>query len=188
MKIITNILILFTILFLKSTSLAADTPRVSPSPIELVMNCGTTYSNKFDKDTFIESVDFGSENRSTNIAIEVIFRNVGENSVWPHTLFPNLSIVWDGKEYTQRLQHEGWSEDPVGSHETRRNIYFLSIFNIPSEARTSGRHTVAVRDTFPEADTVTISNDYSISPAHPQSNMIIFAESSTLTVFINNPL
>ena len=48
MKIITNILILGAILFIKSTSLAADTPRVSPSPIELVMNCGTTYSNKFD--------------------------------------------------------------------------------------------------------------------------------------------
>jgi hypothetical protein len=186
MKTFTTLFIFATAFFVKSTAQAADTPRVSPSPIELVMNCGNVFSNKFDNDTFIERVEFGkARNLSTNIALEVTFRNVGEKSVWPDIYIPNLSIVWDGTEYKQTLRPTGWSEDALSPHDTRGNYYFLSDFNIPPEARASGRHTVAVRDAFSETNTFTFSNGFS-SQVRSESNRLIFAESSTLTVFLDN--
>ena len=186
MKTFVTILIFVAVHFLKSTSLAADAVRVSPSPIELVMNCG----NKFENDGFYASVVFGDAHRSpTNMAIEVTFRNVGEKSVWPHTPIDSLSIVWDGKEYKQTLHSSPRSETPIESQSTGRHYYFLSDFNITPEALATGRHTVAVRTTFQEKSTFTVSEptEGPTKLVFSQSDRQIFAESSTLTVFINTP-
>ena len=200
MKTFVAILLFVAVFFLKSTSLAADAVRVSPSPIELELKCGITYSNKYENDKFVEFVEFGkTRDVSTNIAMQVIFRNVGEKSVWVDTLIPHLSIVWDGKEYKQTLRNELWDVPPVSPHSATDHYYFLSDFNIPPEARSPGRHTVAVRDEFSETNTFTLVSGetrmqvvletLSEPPAiiYCESNRLIFAESTTLTVFIENP-
>ena len=169
----------------KATALSTDVVRVTPSPIEIILNCGNVYSHRFVYDTFDEAVAFGKTSRaSTNIALQVIFRNVGERAVLPSTLRRNLSIVWDGKQYNQPLEGGyGGSEVPVSSHDTTRWYCFLSDFGIPAEARASGRHTIAVRDAFSETNTFRIPKGM-VDDEKP--NKIIFAESSTLTIFIDN--
>ena len=166
------------------TSSAADAFRMSPSPLEIGLNCGIIVSNIYGCDPFHALVRFG--HTRTNIAIEVTFRNVGEKEVWPKTYVRSLTIVWDGKEYKQTLLYRGWNETSLSSHDTARHFYFLSDFNIPPEARASGRHTVAVRDAYSELDASTLSTGFSPQGLWEQ-NKLIFAESSTMTVFITNP-
>jgi hypothetical protein len=82
MKPFTTILLLAAVLFVKSTLLAADVIQKSPSSLELVL--------------MDDHVVF---NTATNISMEMIFRNVGEEKMKPYDLLLGLSVVWDGKEY-----------------------------------------------------------------------------------------
>jgi hypothetical protein len=161
---------------------------MSPSPLELVLNCGIIVSNIYGYDPFSACVSFrfgDARSVSTNIAMEVTFRNVGKKEVWPVTYITSLTIVWDGKEYKQTLRYGGWIGTALSSLGTERHFYFLSDFNIPPEARASGRHTVAVRDAYSELDALTLSKGF--SQGLSEWNKAIFAESSTMTIFITNP-
>jgi hypothetical protein len=171
MKTFITLFILATVFFIKSISSAADVLPMPPSPIEIVLNCGEHISNP-PNDIFMSSVVFGkARNSSTNIAMQVTFRNISEKSVFmPDNLIPNLSIVWDGKEYKQPEWDSAWSEIALGPKSCMYRYFLLSDFVIPPEAVIYGRHTVAVKEEFSKLDRLTPA----VTPA----------ESSTLTVFI----
>ncbi|HEY5232847.1 MAG TPA: hypothetical protein VIK35_04860 [Verrucomicrobiae bacterium] len=158
MKAFTTIFLLGAAIFVKSTSSAADVLATSPSPLELVMNCGESGYTTNLPDRFMGSAEFGNaDNSSTNIAMQVTFRNVSENLVFmPDTLIPNLSIVWDGKEYKQPVRYYAWSEIPLKPKSCMYHYFYLSDFVIPPEVRTYGRHTIAVRERSVESSTLTI--------------------------------
>ncbi len=82
MKTFTAILLLAAFSLVKSTSPAADVVQKSPSSLELVL---------IDDHVVFSTV--------TNISMEMIFRNVGEEKMKPYDLLLGLSVVWDGKEY-----------------------------------------------------------------------------------------
>jgi len=195
MKTFRIIFILGAVFFVKATLPAADAVRVSPSPIELIMDCGTVHSNR----SITYEVDSAVEFREAKkISMEVTFRNTGEFFVFPEILRSGLAIVWDGKEYGYKYAHDTASlEAAYPPKSCYRHIFSLSDFVIPPEALTSGRHTVAARVEFSEASTfilpdvspVVSSNpslkDIQIAPTN--SNRQIFAETSALTIFIKTP-
>ncbi|HEY5346405.1 MAG TPA: hypothetical protein VIK62_08690 [Verrucomicrobiae bacterium] len=199
MKTFATIFILGAVFFVKSTSSAADAPRVSPSPIELLMDCGTAYSNRLTSNKFDSSVEF---REATKITMEVAFRNVGEFFVFPETLTSGVSIVWDGKEYKQKQKQPNNSAG-LGAAWPPKSCYHdyfsLSDFVVPPEELTSGRHTVAVRVNFLEANTFVlpdtgiphvVSSNSKLTVlfiAQTNSNRQIYAESSALTIFIKTP-
>ena len=172
MKTFAIIFLLGAVIFVKSTSSAADELRVSPSPLELVL--------------IEDHVQLYSWS-ITNTPIEVIFRNVGENWMRPNDLPLGLSIVWDGKAY--KLTHPEhffmYDGPPFPPKIGWRRSFLLSDFVIPPEVLTSGRHTVAVRDELSETNTFTFSAP--TEAVFSKSNRQIVAESSTLTVFIKTP-
>jgi hypothetical protein len=188
MKTFATIIILGAVFFVKSTLLAADAIRVSPSPIELVMDCGNVYSNRLSPYSFDSSVEF---REATEISIAVTFRSIGEFFVFEETLTSGLSIVWDGNEYKQKKHTSSGNTPTITAawppKSCYRHDFMLSDFVIPPEALTSGRHTVTVRVEFPESATYVLSSGTSFPPitiAQTNSNRQIFAESSTLTIFI----
>jgi len=173
MKTYATILLLSAVLFVKFTSSAADALRASPSPLELV---------------FVEDrVLLSRYGNITNTPIEVIFRNVGENWMEPNDLPLGLSIVWDGKAYKLAHPEKFFVSDgpPFGPMMGWRRGFLLSDFVIPPEGLKPGRHAVAVRDEFSEANTFAFSTTN--TAVFSTSNKQIFAESSTLTVFIVTP-
>ena len=178
MKTFATIFVLSTLFFIKS--LAADAVSMSPSAIELVLNCGIHYESSH---SFYSMVEFSSP----NIALEVTFRNVGDKSVFPHTLIPNLSFVWDGKvyKYKQPKLNSVWSEIALEPRSSTTDYYSLSDFDIPSEVLTRGRHTLAVNDVFSESETFTHYGSARI--LFSESNQLISAETSALTIFIKTP-
>ena len=95
---------------------------------------------------------------ATNISMEMIFRNVGEEKMKPYDLLLGLSVVWDGKEYgrdpKQFIAYNGLLE--FGPKSGWRNRVSLSDFLIPPKLLTSGRHTVAVRDASAGSNTQTV--------------------------------
>src|SRR6266487_7050664 len=82
MKTFTTILLLAAFSLVKSTSPAADVVQKAPSSLELVL--------------IDDHVVFST---ATNISMELIFRNVGEEKMKPYDLLLGLSVVWDGKQY-----------------------------------------------------------------------------------------
>ena len=196
MKTFATILILGALFFVKSKSLAADVVRVSPSPIELVMDCGTIYSNRFTPYKFDSSVDFRD---ATKMSMEVTFRNIGESFVFPGIMRSGLSLVWDGKEYGYKDPDEAGDEAAYPPKSCYRHDFSLSDFAIPPEVLTSGQHTVSVRVEFPEAKTFVMPPEMSspvvssspslkvIKIAQTNSNRQIFAETSAMTIFIKTP-
>jgi hypothetical protein len=187
MKTFTAILLLAAVFFCKSISSAADALQVSPSPLELGLNCNAVYqgfdASNNNSPTNVLYKDWVEFTTITNISLEVSFRNIGEKWVWPEILVSGLSVVWDGKAY--KLAHpenffptSGWAIQPKLGW---RGNFLASDFLIPQEALTAGRHTVAVRDVFSETN-------YLVSALEPEgayskSTKRIFAESGTLTVF-----
>ena len=141
MKTLSAILLLATVIFVQSTSPAADVVQKSSSSLELVL--------------IDDHVVFST---ATNISMEMIFRNVGEEKMKPYDLLLGLSVVWDGKEYgrdpKQFIAYNGSLE--FGPKSGWRNRISLSEFLIPSGLSTSGRHTVAVRDGSAASNTQTV--------------------------------
>jgi len=141
MKTFTTILNLATVIFVQSTSPAADVVQKAPSSLELVLTD--------------DHVVFST---ATNISMEMIFRNVGEEKMKPYDLLLGLSVVWDGKEYgrdpRQYVAYNGLLE--FGPKSGWRNRISLSAFLIPSRLLTSGRHTVAVRDASAESNILAV--------------------------------
>ncbi len=141
MKTFTTILLLAAFIFVKSTSPAADVVQKAPGSLELVL---------IDDHVVFSTV--------TNISMEMIFRNVGEEKMKPYNLLLGLSVVWDGKEYgrnpKQYVAYNGSLE--FGPKSGWRNHISLSEFLIPSRLLTSGRHTVAVRDASAESNILAV--------------------------------
>jgi len=141
MKTFTTILLLAAFSLVKSTSPAADVVQKAPSSLELVL--------------IDDHVVFST---ATNISMELIFRNVGEEKMKPYDLLLGLSVVWDGKEYgrnpKQYVAYNGSLE--FGPKSGWRNHISLSEFLIPSRLLTSGRHTVAVRDASAESNILAV--------------------------------
>ena len=141
MKTFTTILLLAAFSLVKSTSPAADVVQKSSSSLELVL--------------IDDHVVFST---ATNISMEMIFRNVGEEKMKPYDLLLGLSVVWDGKEYgrdpKQYVAYNGLLE--FGPKSGWRNRVFLSDFLIPRKVLTAGRHTVAVRDASSESNILTV--------------------------------
>jgi hypothetical protein len=176
MKSFTTILLLAVVFFFKSNSSAADALRVTPSPLELGLNCSL-----YGHDDWVEFYAI------TNMSLEVSFRNVGENWMRPNDLPLGLSVVWDGKEY--KLAHPErffiYDGPPFQPKSGWGRSFLLSDFAVPPEAVTAGRHTVAVRDEFSETNTFFSWPPMTKpQPITAKSDKQIFAESSTLTVFI----
>ncbi len=193
MKTFATILILGALFFVKSKSLAVDAARVSPSPIELLMDCGTVYSNGFTPCKFNSSVEFRD---TTKMSMEVTFRNIGEFFVFPGIVRSGLSLVWDGKEYRYKDPDEAGDEAAYPPKSCYRHDFSLSDFVIPPEVLTSGQHKVSVRVEFSEASTFMLPPEMSspvvssspslkiIKIAQTNSNRQIFAETSAMTIFI----
>jgi hypothetical protein len=117
------------------TSAFADDqmPQRPPNPIEVVL--------------ISQQVTFHAADPRR--MMQLLFRNVGEETVSPEKLLSGLSIVWDGKEYQKNPKRDPyiWSDgpDPIplkGSFE----IPFSPLdFLIPEEALSAGWHTIAAR-------------------------------------------
>ncbi len=141
MKTFTTILLLAAFSLVKSMSPAADVVQKSPGSLELVL--------------IDDHVVFST---ATNLSMEMIFRNVGEEKMKPYDLLLGLSVVWDGKEYgrdpKQYIAYNGLLEFRPKSG--WRNRVSLSEFLIPSRLLTSGRHTVAVRDASAESNILAV--------------------------------
>lgn len=181
MKTFTTIFLLAAAIFVKFTSSAADVHRVSPSPLELVLNCDEVF---FATTTNFLSSDIVEFNTASNISLEVSFRNIGEKWMRPNDLPLGLSVVWDGKKYklTQPEHFFMYDGGPFAPKTGWHRSFLLSDFVIPPEVLASGRHTVAVKDELSESNTFTFSAPH--GAIFSKSNKQIFAESSTLTVFI----
>lgn len=80
--------------------------------------------------------------------MQLLFRNVGKETVGLEKFLPRLCVVWDGKEYQENPKREayGFSEGPPFSPGSSLQIAFSPFdFLIPQEALGSGWHSVAVR-------------------------------------------
>lgn len=137
MKTFTTILFLAGVFFLKTTAHAAD------GSLELIL-----------------TDDHVAFDTTTNISVEVVFRNVGETNMSTVGLLTGLSVVLDGKEYLR-------DPDPKRGPSFNILVYFapqrgwrwplsLSDYLIPSERLTRGRHTLALKDGGTESNTLTI--------------------------------
>ncbi len=106
MKTFTAILLLAAFSLVKSTSPAADVVQKAPSSLELVL---------IDDHVLLST--------ATNLSMELIFRNVGEEKMKPYDLLLALSVVWDGEEYKRDSKHIGpWN----GPWDSESNI--LTVF------------------------------------------------------------
>src|SRR6266508_1049375 len=141
MKAFTTILLLAAFSFVKSNSPAADVFQKAPSSLELVL--------------IDDHVVFST---ATNISMELIFRNVGEEKMKPYDLLLGLSVVWDGEEYKRDPKHIGPWNGPweITPKTAWRNRISLSDFLIPPKVLTAGRHAVAVRDGSAGSNTQTV--------------------------------
>src|SRR6266699_1873157 len=141
MKTFTTILLLAAFSLVKSTSPAADVVQKAPSSLELVL---------IDDHVLLST--------ATNLSMELIFRNVGEEKMKPYDLLLALSVVWDGEEYKRDSKHIGPWNGPweITPKTAWRNRISLSDFLIPSRLLTSGRHTVAVRDASAESNILAV--------------------------------
>ena len=182
MKTSTTIfLLLVSFIFVNSTAQSADALRESPSLLELVLNCNwVTYY----KGTNFSTPDFVQFDIATNISLEVTFRNVGDNWIRPNSLPSGLSVVWDGKEYKlTNPEHFFVYDGPPFQPKTGWHRSFpISAFGIPQETLNPGRHKVALREELTETNTFIFSSSHEAELS--KSNKQIFAESSTLTIFI----
>ena len=141
MKTFTTILLLAAFILVKPTSSAADVVVKSPSSLELVL--------------IDDHVVF---NTATNISMEMIFRNVGEEKMKPYDLLSGLSVVWDGKEYRRDPKRFNFYNGLLefGPKSGWHNRVSLSDFLIPPKLLTSGPHKVAVRDASAGSNTQTV--------------------------------
>jgi hypothetical protein len=130
-----------TILFLAAVLSATQAARAADSSLELVL-CD-------------DHVVF---NTSTNISMDMIYRNVGETNLSPAKLLTDLTVVLDGKEF-KRDPMRMPSLNILLSFEPKngwRRSISLSEFLIPPESLGSGRHKIAVRVMGAESNTQTI--------------------------------
>lgn len=157
MKTFATILLLAAGIFVNSSAQTTNSLRASPGSLEIVLNLqkAFAYGTKTD---FYNVVAFSA---TTNITLEVTFRNVGEvNMERPDLLF-GLTVIWDGKEYKgTQMPHLGFDGDPNFDPKTAWRVGFpMSHYDIPPEALASGRHTVAVKDASVESNILTIYID-----------------------------
>lgn len=95
---------------------------------------------------------------TTNIMMEVTFRNLGEIDMTRPDLMFALTVIWDGKEYKGTHELElGFTGSPeFPPKATCRFTLPLLHYGIPSEALASGRHTIAVKEAEMESNTLTV--------------------------------
>jgi hypothetical protein len=118
-----------------------------PKPVEIVLTD--------------HQIEFYAAGYATNAIrpMEILLRNVGEETIAPNDLLSGLSIIWDGKEYKKDPKHlpyavyDGPSFSPKGSLE----IAFSPFdFLIPQDALASGWHTVVAKTGDFESNPVSV--------------------------------
>jgi hypothetical protein len=84
---------------------------------------------------------------TTNISMDMVFRNVGEKPLFASHLLTGLSVVWDGKECRRdpkvSIIYNGLREfyPQMGW----RSRFLLSEFLVPPEALSAGQHAIALK-------------------------------------------
>ena len=138
------VLILAVVTFAKTLALASDEAVPATNTLEIVL--------------VDEKVAFDT---TTNISMDMVFRNVGEKPLFASHLLTGLSVVWDGKEcrrdpkrmiiYNGLLEfypQMGW-----------RSHFSLSEFLVPPEALGAGRHTIALKVDSVTSNVLTVCLD-----------------------------
>jgi hypothetical protein len=136
MKTYAGIFVLVAAVFVKTTAQAAN------DSLELVL---ADYRVEFTT--------------ARNIAVDVIFRNVGDTNMSPRKLLLELSVVWDQKDYNRDPKRVFAYNGPLWFQPRAawRERVLLSEFLIPPERLTPGRHTVALKVAASKSNNLTIS-------------------------------
>jgi len=78
-------------------------------------------------------------------------------------LYWGLSGVWDGKEHKRDPKDIGvWDGHGIAPKTALRTRFSLSEYLVPAGALTAGRHTIALKVAFAESNTLTVF----IEPKH----------------------
>ena len=91
--------------------------------------------------------------------MQLLFRNVGQETMWPDKFLTGLSIVWDGKEYQKNPKRDPYAvyDGPAFSPRGSLEIPFSPLdFLIPQEALSAGWHTVAARTGHVDSNKVSV--------------------------------
>ena len=137
MKVFVTILLLAAVLSITRAAQATNAVQTSSSPLELVLNCDVSFDTAAD------------------VKVDIIYRNIGlTNYLDSMALEASRTVIWDGKDYEKHgFAYAGpmklcpLQSMTVGFH--------LSGYPIPSAALTPGRHSVAVKVTLSESNTLT---------------------------------
>ena len=155
MKIFATILLLAAGIFLNTSAQTTNSLRASPGSLEVVLNLQKAVGAN---NVFHNVVAFST---AKEITMEVTFRNVGEVTMNCMDLLNGLTVIWDGKEYNHNHLTQfilaGFSKFPPKT--VWQDKLALSLYDIPSEALASGRHTIAVKVSGLESNIVTIFID-----------------------------
>ena len=156
MKIFATILLLAAGIFVNASAQTTNSLYTSHGSLELVLSLGNRYVYTNNTSDFYPDVTLG---RTTNNAMEVTFRNVGETNLDMPDLFFGLTVVLDGKEYVYRGDQDWFGSAYLKPHTAYRMYHFLSDYPIPKEALDPGWHTVAVKVAGAESNMQTIFID-----------------------------
>jgi hypothetical protein len=137
MKVFVTILILAAFLSITRAAQATNAVQTSSSPLKLILNCDPSFDTAAD------------------VKMDLIYRNTGvTNYLDAMALAASRTVVWDGKDYEKHgfayagpMQLCPLQSMTIGFH--------LSGYSIPSAALASGRHSVAVKVTLSESNTLT---------------------------------
>ena len=155
MKIFATILLLAAGIFVNASAQTTNSLNTPHGSLELILSLGNRYVYT-NSAAFYPEVTFG---RTTNNALEVTFRNVGETNLVMPDLFFGLTVILDGKEYVYGGEQGWFGSAYLTPHEAYRMYPHLSDYRIPDGALAPGRHTFAVKVTGAESNMQTIFID-----------------------------
>jgi len=154
MKTLATILLLAAGIFVNASAQTTNSLRASPASLEIVLNLQKAVSA--NTGVYHNLVKFSA---AKDITMEVTLRNVSEVTMHFPDLLNGSRVMWDGKEYSHLVPFilAGFSEFPPKT--AWQDKLALSLYDIPSEALASGRHTIALKVSGLESNILTIFID-----------------------------
>lgn len=103
-------------------------------------------------------VTFPNGDELMNRDVDLLVRDLGIKDLLCFEFTTGLSLVWDGKAYDFKMRGGMGGSGPmrIKPKSTWGTSVRLRRYDIPPSALTKGKHTIAVRDGFAESNTITV--------------------------------
>jgi len=96
--------------------------------------------------------------KAEKVSSEGMIRDLGvREPISAQATYFGFSVIWDGKEYKRKPFHGPWNGPDVLFPKAAMPLSVsLKDFPVPAQALMPGRHTIAVKDAFAESNTITV--------------------------------